>query len=130
MIRILILATAVSWLMTPSMALSQPTSDPFQIRIEKRKVMGERVLRVKKGDTVRLHWSTDEEVDLHLHGYNIKTKVKPGEPATVTFDARATGRFPVTTHGFGSAEERKKQGDSHSLVGAESALIYIEVHPR
>ncbi len=90
------------------------------VKIEKRKVVGERVIRVKQGDEVTIRFNTDEIVELHLHGYDIEQEAKPGSGATMSFNARATGRFPVTSHGFGG----------HSHGHGESALFYIEVHPR
>lgn len=131
MIRIMFLLIVTGWAYLPAPALAQATNEPFKVTIEKRKVVGERVLRVKKGDTVRLQWQSDEAVEVHVHGYNIKTEIEPGVPAEVTFTARATGRYPVTSHGFGTAEERKKKTHSHGhgLPGSESALIYIEVLP-
>ena len=98
------------------------SADPVEatVNIEKRKVVGERVIRVKQGDQVTLRFNTDEIVELHLHGYDIEREAKPGAGATMSFNARATGRFPVTSHGFGG----------HSHGHHESALFYIEVHPR
>jgi FtsP/CotA-like multicopper oxidase with cupredoxin domain len=97
----------------------------IDVEIHDRKVTGERVIRVKQGDTVRLKWSTDETVELHLHGYDIETEATPDKPAVMSFTARATGRFPVTSHGFGEHHESRE----HHRHGAE-ALLYIEVYPR
>ena len=76
----------------------------------------QRVVRVPQGEEVTLRWTTDLPVTLHLHGYDIETAVKPGAPATMTFRARATGRFPITLH--------------RAHGGAEATLGYVEVHPR
>jgi FtsP/CotA-like multicopper oxidase with cupredoxin domain len=105
-------------------ALAQANQAPVaavvvDLEISKRKVAGEQVIRVTQGDTVVLRWTVDEEVELHLHGYDVEANAAPGAPATMRFEARATGRFPVTSHGFG--------GHSHH---GESALVYIEVHPK
>lgn len=75
-----------------------------------------RTIRVTEGDRVELRWTTDEAVELHLHGYDIRLDLKPGAPRTMTFEAHAAGRFPVGIHGSG--------GHGHG------ALIYLEVHPR
>jgi hypothetical protein len=74
-----------------------------------------RVIRVKQGDDVTLRWTTDRACTLHVHGYEIEEQLTPGTPVIVRFTARATGRFPIETHGPGK-EER--------TVG------YLEVHPR
>ena len=91
------------------------------ITIHHRKVQGKKVLRVKQGDQVELKWQTDEKVDLHLHGYDIEKTATPGKPVIMKFTAKATGRFPVTSHGFGGAK-----GHSHG----SGALFYLEVHPK
>jgi len=75
-----------------------------------------RVIRVQQGEEVVLRWTTDAPVTLHLHGYDIETRVRPGVPADMTVRARAAGRFPITLH--------------HARGGAEATLAYVEVHPR
>ena len=37
-----------------------------------------RLIRVKQGDVVRLRWSTDQPLTLHLHGYDIEKHVDMG----------------------------------------------------
>ena len=78
----------------------------------------QRVVRLQQGEDVTLRWTTDLPVTLHLHldGYDIETAVNPGAPATMTFRARATGRFPITLHRAHGA--------------AEATLGYVEVHLR
>ncbi len=91
----------------------------FELTISERKVQGEQnTIRVFQNDSVELVWQTDELVELHLHGYDISFKVSPEAPTTVTFEARATGRFPITSHGFGGVEEH-----------GHKALLYIEIYP-
>ncbi|MBT3916355.1 MAG: hypothetical protein HN731_14850 [Rhodospirillaceae bacterium] len=91
------------------------------ITISHRKVQGKNTLQVTQGDQVELKWQTDEIVKLHLHGYDIEQTVTPGKTRTMKFKAKATGRFPVTSHGFGGGK-----GHSHG----SGALFYIEVHPK
>lgn len=76
---------------------------------------GRRVVRVTEDDAVRLDWSSDEPVELHLHGYDIKAVAAPGKPASMRFEAHATDRFPVEAHGAG---------------GHGKTVLYLEVHPR
>jgi hypothetical protein len=76
----------------------------------------QRVVRLQQGEEVTLRWTTDLPVTLHLHGYDIETAVKPGAAATMTFRARATGRFPITLH--------RAHGAAEAVVG------YVEVLPR
>jgi hypothetical protein len=57
---------------------------------------------------------------LHLHGYDIETKVEPGAAAEMSFNARATGRFSVEEH-------KPKTGGGHTH---EAPIVTIEVYPR
>ena len=83
------------------------------------KIDGSDVIRLTQGDQAELRWLTDQAIDIHLHGYDIETKVNPGAPASMRFTAHATGRYPVTMHGH-------SHGGGHS----EKTLLYLEVHPK
>ena len=37
-----------------------------------------RLIRVKQNDVVKLQWSTDKAIPIHLHGYDIEKDLKPG----------------------------------------------------
>ena len=94
----------------------------FDLKIEKGKVpQNMRLIRVKQGDAVKLRWTTDRTIILHLHGYDIEKKVEPGAVAEMAFEARATGRFSVEEH-----KPNAKGGHSHG----EAPLVRIEVRPR
>ena len=80
-----------------------------------------RLVRVKQGDSVKLRWTSDRPIVLHLHGYDIERKVEPGMVSEMAFVARATGRFSVEEH-----KPDAKGGHSHG----EAALVRIEVLPR
>jgi hypothetical protein len=91
----------------------------FALRLEGgRLVEAPKILRVKRGDEVKILWTTDRRVTIHLHGYDIQTAPDPSHPQTMSFRARATGRFPIETHATGDPQ-------AHHRV-----LIYLEVHPR
>ena len=79
-----------------------------------------RTITVKRGDRVEINWRADRPTTLHLHGYDIEVSPGPGRPQTMSFTARATGRFAIETH---AAPGQGKSG--HHMV-----LIYLEVHPR
>ena len=109
-------------LMISSATIAQQAELVFDIRIEKGKVAQDmRLIRVKQGDAVRLRWTADRPIVLHLHGYDIERKVEPGVVAEMAFEARATGRFPVEEH-----KPNAKGGHSHG----EAPLVRIEVRPR
>jgi FtsP/CotA-like multicopper oxidase with cupredoxin domain len=91
----------------------------IDVRIENRKVVAPMAaIRLTEGDTVELRWTSDEPVELHLHGYDLKIQIRPDAPAAMVVEATATGRFPITSHGWGAG------GHGHD------ALTYLEVYPR
>ena len=93
----------------------------FDLKVERGRVADNmQLIQVKQGDVVRLRWSTDRALDLHLHGYDIEQKIMPGSVSELTFTARATGRFPVEVH-----TPRRGGGHSHG-----APLVRIEVYPR
>lgn len=109
---------AVAWLLavTASVALAQPPGKSFELALAGGRVAAERsTLRVKQGDKVELRWTSDRPIALHLHGYDLETKVAPQAPASMTFTASIAGRFPVTEHARGAHHHR--------------AVLYLEVHP-
>jgi|SRR6516162_9497070 len=79
-----------------------------------------RLIRVKQNDVVRLEWSTDKPITIHLHGYDIEKKVTPGAVTEMRFTARATGRFSVEPH----LGRQSSGGEAHGDV-----LVTIEVYP-
>lgn len=90
-----------------------------KIEIHRRKVVTPgTVIRVTEGETIDLRWTSDEAVDLHLHGYDIELRVVPGAAAVMVVNAVTTGRFPITSHGWA--------GGGHGHDG----LAYLEVYPR
>lgn len=73
-------------------------------------------VRVSHGDRVKLFWTADRPLELHLHGYDIVAQPSPGSTVVMDINAFATGRFPVTIHAQGA-------GDHHR------AILYLEVIP-
>jgi hypothetical protein len=94
----------------------------FDLRIESGHLPENmRLVRVTEGDVVRLRWSVDRPVILHLHGYDIEKRVEPGVVGEMTFTARTTGRFPLHAHAIAT-----QPAQAHD----ETPLLYIEVYPR
>ena len=86
---------SLSLALAPKLAVSGAKADEltFELRIERGHVPANmRLIRVKQGDVVKLRWSSDRSIALHLHGYDIERKIEPGVVAEMTFTARATGR--------------------------------------
>jgi len=109
--------------LAPDLAVTGVKADEltFDLRIERGQLPANiRLIRVKQGDVVKLRWSSDRSIALHLHGYDIERKIEPGVVAEMTFTARATGRFPVEQH-----QTRSGGGDTHGVPIAQ-----VEVLPR
>jgi hypothetical protein len=113
----------IALLVTPGLAVTGAKADEltFELRIDRGQLPpAKRLIRVKQGDVVKLRWSSDRPIALHLHGYDIERKVEPGVVAEMTFTALATGRFPV-------AEHQARSGGSHTH-GAP--IVQVEILPR
>jgi plastocyanin len=113
-------------------AAAAPTTARFEVSISNPIATEPDTLRVTQGQRVELVWSSDETVTVHVHGYDIEFEVKPGVPHSLTFSADATGRFPVTVHGFGAAphEHADEHAEhAHAADSDEMTLVYLEVHP-
>lgn len=91
----------------------------LRLELESRELVGgSDTFRFKEGEEISILWTSDEAVELHLHGYDLTVLASPGAPGEMRFTGSATGRFPVTSHGSadgGSSEHR--------------TLIYIEIYP-
>lgn len=95
-------------------ACAETVTKSFALEIVERVVAGGvKTLRVQAGDEVTLHWTTDEAVEIHLHGYDIKLKLQPAGKHTMIIEAKIAGRFPISAHDFGHKN-----------------LAYLEVHPK
>jgi len=119
---IVFLAGVTLALMTlASIAFAQTAELVFDLSIVRGRVPANmRLIRVRQGDTVKLRWTTDRQIIVHLHGYDIEAEVEPGAVTEMAFAARATGRFPIEEH------RPTKGGHSHG----EAPLVRIEVYPR
>jgi hypothetical protein len=95
----------------------------FDIKIEGGRVPeAMRLIRVTEGDVVKLRWTSDRPLVLHLHGYDIEKRVAPGAVSELVFTAYATGRFPIHLHEQGTGAG----GHAHE----DLPLAIIEVYPR
>ena len=75
-----------------------------------------KIIKVKQDDTVIFKWKTDEEVAIHIHGYDLDINAKPDHIAELHLLTIVTGRFLIEGHFHGD--------------GAEIHLLYLEVNPR
>lgn len=85
----------------------------FNIQIQDGKpVLGTTPFRIKQGDTVTFNISSDTAGEVHLHGYDLEAEMAPGETATLSFTANATGRFLI------------------EIEDTEVEIGFLEVQPR
>ncbi len=84
----------------------------------------QRVLRVLHESQVRIEWSSDRVMTVHLEGYDISLTVRPGVSTVMEFKAFASGRFSVHAH------EGQARGGSSTHAHGRSALLRLEVHPQ
>jgi plastocyanin len=59
---------------------------------------GPNVVKVKQGDPVVFHVTSDIADELHLHGYNLHLKLRPHETATLKVETTRMGRFTYELH--------------------------------
>ena len=55
-------------------------------------------MKVRVGDQVTLRIQSNANDELHVHGYDLKLRVKAGEIATLQFAATRSGRFELELH--------------------------------
>ena len=82
---------------------------------------GDRLLRVNKGDALRLRISSDTAGEVHLHGYRLQANLVAGLPSELAFTAYATGRYRLEWHPAG----QKQSGSHHG-----PPLAVLEVRPQ
>jgi plastocyanin len=82
-------------------AATTPASDVVEIKVaitDGRVVPRPSVHKVAEGRTVRIIVTSDEDDELHVHGYDLPAELTAGRPATLEFTADQAGRFEVETH--------------------------------
>jgi len=105
-----------------SIACAAPPEKTFDLTIARGEVAAHaRVLRVEKDDGIRLRVTSDTPGELHLHGYRMEVKVRPGAVSEIAFRAHATGRYPFEWHGGGDPAPRTHHGPP---------LAVLKVHPK
>ncbi|MDH3690499.1 MAG: hypothetical protein OEU36_13555 [Gammaproteobacteria bacterium] len=122
--RLTLLANScvIAALFTSTLTLAQTAEklQVFDLQVQARTLVNvEQTMRVTQGDSIELRWSTDEPFTIHIHGYDIKQSISVDGITRTNFKAYATGRYPITTHGFGEHAQKHHE-----------TLLYLEVHPR
>jgi hypothetical protein len=53
-----------------------------------------------EGDHLRLRLTSQEPLQVHIHGYDLQRELAPGKPVTLLFEGDLTGRFEIEDHEF------------------------------
>ncbi len=76
-----------------------PAPQVYSLMVSKgRRVSGPELIQVHAGDAVTLEVISDQPDELHLHGYDLRLKLLPGEPGRLSFTASHSGRFDYELH--------------------------------
>jgi hypothetical protein len=76
-----------------------PQEKAFDLVVKGGKlVSGEALMRVRQGEQVSVRIESDRKDEVHLHGYDLKAPIIPGETARLQFTADRTGRFGLELH--------------------------------
>ena len=81
----------------------------------------QRTLKVPHEARLRIEWTADRPLTVHLEGYDISVVVRPGKLEAMEFKAHAGGRFAVHAH-----EGAQRGKHAHG----RGALLWLEVHPK
>ena len=65
-------------------------------------VGGVKDLTFEAGETIRFDVRSDEDEEVHVHGYDIEELVGPGNDARFNFPGEIEGLFEVELHGTGT----------------------------
>lgn len=85
----------------------------IDLQIEKNRIAsGPSAIRLVQGDEITLNIRTDRADELHIHGYDLRANLLPGQVVSLTFIATVTGRFGIELH------------KAHVAIGA------VEVYPK
>ena len=78
-------------------AADAPRERTIQLAVEDGAMSPDEV-EVGEGDRVKLLLTSNELVEVHLHGYDLEREIEPGETTTLSFEADLTGRFEIEDH--------------------------------
>ncbi len=81
-------------------------------------------IEVKKGNNVRLSLTSDKDMSVHLHGYDIKEDLEAGVQTYLDFDAIATGLYVLTSHESGHKGHANHDSHGHSSNMNDHASLF------
>ena len=78
----------------------EPRVETIRIR-DGKPAGGEKTLRYKRGDTIRLRFASDAPGEVHIHGFDLEVGVGPGGDKVTRFKANLEGIFEIEEHETG-----------------------------
>jgi plastocyanin len=79
---------------TQAAAPAEPT-----IAVRGRAIAGDpKALRFSGGERVRFRVTSDEPVEVHVHGYDVEEEAAPGAPAEFSFAPKIQGAYDIELH--------------------------------
>jgi hypothetical protein len=89
-------ATTTQTVPTTTATPTRPEVQRIRIDFRNGRVVGGiRRARVEQGERVRLVVRADLSDEVHLHGYDISRRIRPGAPTLIVFRATVVGQFEV-----------------------------------
>ena len=83
------------FLLRPDNPSGAPQDRTFDVSVKGGEMSPDEI-SVNKGDTVTLQVSSDQPIELHIHGYDVEQEVD--RKAELRFEADLTGRFEIEDH--------------------------------
>ena len=80
-----------------SASRAAPPSEPLVLALSVDEASPQRVEAVR-GQAVELTVTSEEPVDVHVHGVDVLAKAESGKPAVLKFTVEQTGTFDVEAH--------------------------------
>ena len=85
-------------------AVPPPVAASFDFVIKNgARTAGPVAMQAREGEDVEIKVTSDRPDELHIHGYDLHTPVKPNQPAALYFKATHSGRFEVELHQSGQS---------------------------
>jgi heme/copper-type cytochrome/quinol oxidase subunit 2 len=83
----------------PGSAADERSNVTFDLAVREGAMTPDEV-EVEVGDHLRLKLTSEEPLQVHIHGYNLQRELASGKPVTLSFEADLTGRFEIEDHEY------------------------------
>lgn len=80
-------------------ALIEKLPPTYRITLSQgKRIAGPELISAAQGEALNIEFVSDQDNELHLHGYDIKLQLAKGETARLSFTATHAGRFEYELH--------------------------------